>query len=502
MQKAGAVDAVLEALDRRWLVVASVAGFFAAVAARAVTLPVEDADVWWIAAAGRDMLATGRVPTENAYSFTAPTHPWVMHEILFGLLYALGVDALGPAAFPLLSLLLGAIVVAIAAAATSARAHRPASVLLAILLIVVGCRGALFAPRPSHASLFLPVAMAALAFAPGFGARRACGAVLLEILWTNAHGSFLLGVAILSIAAFAEDARGSRAARLAAAGSAAAVTLANPYGVRLHRLVDAYLFGHGTAASVVHRHIVEFWPILESSAPFVNPFNAVALGAVVALAASALIHRRNLARAALVLGLAGLACHQARHVTIAVVVGVVVMHAELDALTRGGEAPADLGWLRRLPLAVVPGLALGTALWALAAWSRTPEQWIAPTIGGEGVWRLAGALPEGARTYTRFDDAGLLIWRGAPRGVRVLFDSRNDCYPAEVAEAAFALEGAGSIEIAEATLARLGAEYALVPEGHPVFAALGRSGAWSAWRREGRWTAFRRREVPAAAGFP
>ena len=485
---------MLEALDRPWLVALSVAALFACIAARTATLPVDDADVWWIAAAGRDMRASGHAPTHNFYSFTAPEHPWVMHEILFGLLYDLGMDTLGPSAFRLLSLVLGALVVGVASAATSARARRPASAFLAILTIIAGSRDALFAPRPSYASLVFPVAMAALAFNPGWSSRRAIGVILLEILWANAHGSFLLGVAILAVAAFAEEARGSRARRLLTAGAAAVATLVNPYGIRLHRLVGAYLLGGDAMTEVIHQNVVEFFPIWRSSAPFVNPFNSVTLVVVVVLVASAVFHRRNLARAALALGLVCLACYQARHTTIAVVVGAMIMHAELDDLVSAGAARASVVSLGRLPLAVLPGLALTSMLWALAASARTAEQWIAPTIGGGEVWRLAGLLPRGARTYARFDDAGVIIWLGAPRDVRVFFDSRNDSYPPEIAEAAFALETIGSADAVEATLARYGTEYAIVPEGHPVFAALDRSEAWSSWRRDGEWTAFRRKE--------
>ena len=45
---------------------------FAWFAARAAVRPIDDADVWWIAAAGRDALVRWAAPFSNHYSFTAP----------------------------------------------------------------------------------------------------------------------------------------------------------------------------------------------------------------------------------------------------------------------------------------------------------------------------------------------------------------------------------------------------------------------------------------------
>jgi hypothetical protein len=66
--------------------------------------PVTDPDVWWVAAAGREILAHHAVPTENLFSFVDPSHPWVMHEWLFGPAYALALERFGPAAFGAITL--------------------------------------------------------------------------------------------------------------------------------------------------------------------------------------------------------------------------------------------------------------------------------------------------------------------------------------------------------------------------------------------------------------
>jgi hypothetical protein len=499
VRRPGLSAATLAVLGKPWFATLALAVPFAVFAARAATEPVDDPDVWWIGAAGRDFLASLEIPRQNFYSFTSPAHPWVMHELAFGILNALGLAALGPAFLPLASLLCGAAVVVVAATATTQRSRHPASSVLALLLLLAGSRQALFSPRPSHFALLLPVAMAALAFCPGWSRRRATAVIALEWLWANAHGSFALGVAILAVAAFdAEAAIRSRPQRLCTAALAAAVTLINPYGSRLHGLVRGYLGGGEATAVAIHRHIVEFFPIWRSSAPFVNPFNVTALAVISSLAASALLRRRNLARACLSLALVGLSAYQARHTTLAVIVGAVLMHAELDDLCAEAGAPSVLPWPRAwAALFVAPGVALAIGLWWHADRHRDWVEWISPEIGDSGFVRLIAELPTGASVYAPFQSSGLLLWLAAPRGVRVFFDSRNDCYDAEIAEAAFALEREEPTGVATAVLDRYATAFALVPKSHPVYRALAADAGWSVWRNDGRWTGFERKRTPA-----
>jgi hypothetical protein len=380
----------------------------------------------------------------------------------------------------------------VAATATAERARQPASAVLSLLLLLAGAREALFAPRPSHVSLLLPVAMVALAFSPRWGLPRATATIVLEWVWANAHGSFPLGVAILAAAAFDPVATiRSRRQRLGGAALAALATLINPYGSGLHGLVQRYLGGGDATADVIHRHIVEFFPIWRSAAPFVNTFSAAALAVVALLVVSAFVRRRNLARAALSLGLVGLATYQARHTTLAVVVGSVLMHAEVDDLCAEAEAPSGLAWPRRwAALAVAPGLALAIGLWWRADRHRSWVEWIAPEIGDGGFARLAEALPSGANVYAPFQSSGLVLWLAGPRGVRVFFDSRNDCYDADVAEAAFELEGEPGA--ASAVLDRYATGFVLVPMSHPMYRTLAGDAGWSIWRGAGQWVGFER----------
>jgi hypothetical protein len=497
VKRPGVAGAVLAALGRPGVATAALVAIFAWFAVRCAQRPIDDADVWWIAAAGRDALARGAAPLTNQYSFTAPDHPWVMHELGFGLTYALGVGAMGPGFLRLFSMILAALVFTIAMATLRARSHHPASAPLVLLLVMAGTRDALFAPRPSHASLILPVAMVALTVRPGWSTTRAVLAVLLEAVWANFHGSFPLGIAILAAGAFDARAWSEIRSRLATAFIAAFATLANPYGLELHGLVERYLRGSDETAAIIHRHVVEFMPIWRWPEPFVNPFNAALLGVVAVLALSALGRRRNVALSVLAVGLVALGAYQARHVTLAVVVGALLVHPEIDALgAEATEAPPHTAAASWLAFAAVPGFLLGVALWASAASERSAERWIAPEADGRALWQLTAELPRDAKVYAPFDFSGLVLWLGAPRGVRVFYDPRNDCYPPEVAEAAFSLERPDARQSAPAVLDRWGTELALVPDSHPVFGALSTSPAWSPWRNAGPWTAFQRRHPP------
>src|SRR5262249_19540261 len=141
-------------------------------------------------------------------------------------------------------------------------------------------------------------------------------------------------------------------------------------------------------------------------------------------------------------------------------------------------------------------LLLASISWGSASSERAAEQWIGPGVDGPSVWRLAQELPRDAKVYAPFDVSGLVLWLGAPRDPPVFYDARNDCYPREVAAAAFALEGPEARRSAATVLDRWGTEFALVPESHPVFAALSASDSWSTWRRDGRWIVLRRDHRP------
>lgn len=478
----------------------TVATLFAAllgvVLVRHAVAPVADPDVWWIAAAGRDGHA--RAPVVNGYSFTDPAHPWVFHERLFGLLFATLLARVGPASIALFGCLAGATTIGLVFAFASSRARRLSTASIASLVVLGGASAALVHPRPSYATLPFVVAMLALATRRRASWTSAVAAVALEAVWTQAHGSFPLGVALLAFGVVdaSSDAR-DRVVKIATCVAAALVTVMNPYGLALHGLVARYVAGGDATAALIHRYIAEFQPLWRAEAPFVDAMDFTALAIVAALAASALWHRRSRARAALTLAFVALAIAQVRHVILAIVVGALLTIDEIDALLDALDEPEIKPFRASMAaLLVAPAAVVACVAWSIARARTQPLDWIDPSIGGPAFVVEADALPSGARVWVPFDAAGVALYFESPRGVRVFFDPRNDCYSPEVARAAFAIEARNGDRDPGATLARFGADRALVMKAHPVADALARSTEWRLDRQRADWLTFARRGSP------
>lgn len=473
---------------------AVVGAAFAGLAARAATRPIDDPDVWWVAAAGRYVLAAGRAPVENMYSYAEPSRPWVMHEWLLAAPYALGLERLGPSFFALAALLFLSLAAALVVRATLGACRRPAAgAFMALLgLGVFGAR--LLSARPASAALVFPAAMVLLAFAPRLSRRAAAAAVALELVWANAHGSFPLGVVLLGAGALEHPQ--DRARRLAAAAAAAGVTLLNPYGPALYGLVLGYLAGDGGGAySFIREHLTEFAPLWRDGGRVVGPAELAGLAALAALSTSAALAPGRRVRALVCSGLLALAVMHVRHVELAGLLGAMLLAPHADALAgRLGLPPRAGAPARRLSLAALaPGLVLALAAHAAARRERDLAGWIAPGLGGPAVVALAGVLPAGARVFAPFKESGLLLWLAAERGARVLRDPRNDCYSRETLEAALALDvPAPDAATAAARIARSGADHVLLGPGAPLRPWVERDPRWRAVGVAGGYALFRR----------
>ena len=433
---------------------------FAGLAFTAATFLVSDTDVFWVSAAGRWMLNHHAVPRENLWSITEPTHPWVFHEWLFGVPFAWLMEHVGVGGLPLLTL---AMVTAVFGFSLRFTRHRPW--LFALAVVCFSMR--LVTPRPTHLALLFPFWLWWLLDAP-LTRGRVVSVLLVEWLWANSHGSFVVGWALIALKLFEVGVKRSRWVALLA--GAIGITLLNPYGVGLHALVADYFAGASASAQVIHEHIREFRP-LWSDGDFLYSRATAALVVVLAAACRALWLPAFRARALLVIALIVQAVLHVRHRELAGLLGCVLL---LPAWPSKTHAPSfSNAWV------LVPGLLLGLGCWG-AAWlrHRSDEEWVSRELGGADVVTLARALPDDARVVTEFPASGLVLWYGAERGVRVLMDARNDCYSAETAKLAFDLEdGAAPIS----RLSEIGVTHALVRDDSPlaVLNAEQSAGAWS-----------------------
>jgi hypothetical protein len=109
---------------------------------------------------------------------------------------------------------------------------------------------------------------------------------------------------------------------------------------------------------------------------------------------------------------------------------------------------------------------------------RSDVQWIAD---GRILLGALDAVPDGANLYVPFAGAGLAIWNAFPRGVRVFFDPRNDCYSAEAFREFETLSDPNTPAARRLdVIRRTGTTAAIVAASHPLAAALR---AVPGWRR-------------------
>ena len=439
-------------------------------------VPVSDPDVWWVAAAGRQTLREHAVPTQNLFSFTDPTQPWIMHEWALGPPYALGLERLGPQFFVLVAMLTLSTGLWLILRATLGRARLPyAGALMACTATLFFLRR-LQTARPTCVSLLFPLALTTLAFANSFSRARLAACVLCEWLWANCHGSFPLGILLLSAAALAhaED----RPRRVIAVIAATAVTIINPYGVALHRFVWGYFTGQHGIYREIHTAIPEFGS-LWSSWGFVTTLPEV-LGfcVVAAMALAACRQRAQRVRGVVCVALLIMAARQARHLELAGLVSCVLLVPWADSWVASWmtQPAADRASIRYLPLILLPTCTLGLITFAVAHLQRAPEDWISEDL--QYVHALA-KVPDAAHLYIPFYGAGVAIWRGYPRGIRVFYDSRNDCYSVNTLRN-FAQLGRASTsgKTANTILDHFESDAVLVPSQHPLNKHLTHAANW------------------------
>jgi hypothetical protein len=487
-------NSLFSRLERRGVALALVGVVFALLAIERAVTPVSDPDSFWIAAAGREMWATHHAPRENLFSFTAPAHPWVFHELGFGVVYGKGLEVFGASFLDLIGILAGAFTIAIALfhiARTTC--HRVTLALIGVPLLV---ELPLFFPRPRFVTLGLVAAMIALAFGPRFRLRHAVAAVVVEWVWTLSHGSFPLGVLLLVLALFEEvpaNDSGRRQRLGMTAAAALLVTVLNPHGLGLHGLVSHYLVGDDDVLRLVHRHIVEFRPIW--FAPLAaGSLNVPSLALATLVAIACLRLRTLIARAGFVVIFCVMGALAVRNVPIAVLLCGMLLAPAIDSWIPTVASSHDEVSPRAALLTVVPGVVVSTALWASLLAARPSEAWLGPMVGGPDALALLARIPDGARVYAPFSLSPLVIWYGQPRGIRVFYDPRNDCYPADVALDALRFEFSDQAAVtAPATLLSYGTEYALARVETGVEGSLSRSESWRLDARRGALVLFARR---------
>jgi tetratricopeptide (TPR) repeat protein len=170
--------------------------------------PITNNDIFLHLKTGSIILAHGTIPHEDDYSALARGRPFIAHEWLAAVVFQV-VHAVG--GFDGLILFKVAVAIAVAAALYAAARTLAASAIVAVptLALVMVLAAARFMERPHIFSYLLTAVFLLLLARRRTGSRAPmwCFA-LLQCLWANLHGGFVLGPAVVLLAAGAEATEG------------------------------------------------------------------------------------------------------------------------------------------------------------------------------------------------------------------------------------------------------------------------------------------------------
>jgi hypothetical protein len=418
-----------------------------------------DGDTGWHLRTGEWILAHGRVPRSDIFSFTRSGQPWYAWEWLWDVLFGWLHLHAGMAAVVLAS----SLVLALTFALLFRLARRSSDALVALALTLVAAAGSAghWLARPHlFTMLFTVIFYSILEDSSGASGlpRRLWLLPPLMVLWTNLHGGFFVGILLVGVYAAGQFAvllreTGSEERRLAlwrgrrylfTAAACGAATFVNPYGYRLHAHIFQYL-----ADGFYRGNIMEFQSLNFQTGQARYFEILLVLGAAAALAR---LRQGKLAWPLLFAAWAHLALYSARNVEIFVLLAAVPAAEMVSDGLRRAPALRLAGWLRRAldslagftrewntidggPRWHAASVAAMLALAALVYAPRPPPAWRAAydpkTFPVAAVGQLEKAGLYGG-VFTEDLWGGYLIYREYPRG-RVFIDGRSDFYGAEFA---------------------------------------------------------------------
>lgn len=448
-----------------------------------------DPGIGWHLATGRYILATGSIPHQDVFSFTAADHPWIQYYWLFDTAAAL-LERLG--GLPLYATVCMLIYAAVPLLLYRRMMRMGAAILPALLLSALAQIVLM-----SHA-LARPHVVTYLLFAFFLGrlddvdtGRRTPASLWilppLAALWCNLHAGFLAGVALAGIFTVVAVAR-ALATRDPAARRAAwtfgillaallLATAANPNGFELHRDAIHHLGMRTTGA------FAEF-----ASPDFQAPTRPVLCFELLVLAtlATAVVAGRRIAwvELALLVFFLHQALHAVRHINLFAIVAAPIVARELSVLLTE-QFPAWAARWRAIALEqaalrserlYVPAIAVGVLALALGGASGFPTTLDDQQLSRGAAAYIAAHPDRITRPFNTDNVGGALIYRFGP-ALRVFFDDRIYVYGDDfVADQYLPVHGArrGWADI----LAHWDVDSAVVAAGAPCATALRTAADW------------------------
>jgi hypothetical protein len=421
---------------------ALILGLLSVLAVAAAATAIRNFDYWWHLATGRLILATGRVPAADPFSFTAAGAPWVDHEWLFQVLAYAGHRFFGPAVLVGLKTAAVLAMALMLATVLGREGHGPAGIAVILAPALVGASFR-FDVRPEMATLLLlPLVVHLAVRARDTSSWRPLAAIPpLVAVWANLHAGVILAPALLlgGAAATAILARllprvfppaaigGARfAGRLAlTAGAAALAAGINPYGFRIYAVpfeLSRLLAGLPAPNLEWARPLPGQFPLFHVALAGcalvlalgwrrIDPLPAAAFCAAAVLA---VLHLRNI-------GLFFVLLPQAVARPGRALVGALQRGRVWKAGTAGGAVRPGFVAAAVVLVASIPALALVPpgVVWGLGVASDNEPAAAADFLEREGL---------GRRLFNDVRFGGYLIWRRA--GTHPVFiDGRNEIYP-------------------------------------------------------------------------
>lgn len=449
---------------------------------------------------GEQILDTGHLPYQDAFSFSKPGGDWFAWEWLADILFALLFRAGGLKwiiLFAAATLAFCCWLVLRSMVATGANALASIFVLHA----VIGAGSVHFLARPHiFTILFLTVAFELLRqdrlANPLFPDRRIWWLIPLTALWGNLHGGFaglIITLAVLTAGALLErDFRQAQRRALLLAGCLTA-SLANPYGYRLHLHMAEYL-----RADWIRKMVQEFQPPVLETASGVY-FECLLFAGIVA--AARLAWQGNWSWALLIAAWAHASLLSVRHVPIyaALVAGPIaaMLSDGMQLLAQRGGRRSVWAALAAIGQEHVPNLQrsslLVPVLLVLMVFTgfglAYPEDFPAGKFP-VGLIAKHRTLLEQSRLFTLDAWGDYLIYRNYPRQ-QVFFDGRTDYYGRQMSEEYLAL--VNGAPHSEQNLDKYRVDTVMMTTASPLAQSLAGNPAWQLVDQQDDVAIYRRR---------
>ena len=422
-----------------------------------------DGDTWSHLATGEWIIAHRTVPWADPFSHSMPGAPWTAHEWLSEILLTLAFRVGGWSGVVLLTGVAAASA-ALIVGLSAARELR-GTPLIATVGLGLGLMTASLLARPHLLALPLAAAWSAgLLAARDRGRAPPLALAALMIAWSNMHGGFIFGLALIGPFALEAVTEAAAGARLAALGAwtlfglaALAASLINPYSVQA-LMFPFHLMG------VENLSRVSEWQPQDFS--HIGPME-IALIMLIGFALTRPL-AAPLIRTALLILLIAMALQHVRHQLLLGLLAPMLLARPVA--TAVGQAPAE-EWRRiaRIALAVTAAACLVVG----AARLLTPVERVDGTAAPISALKAVPPELKARPVLNQYGFGGYLIWSH----VRPFIDARADMY----GDAMLSLYGklvAGDPATVESALTRYAVAWTIFAPDAGIVATLDRAPGW------------------------